>query len=90
LVEAVRVKEGYFSSFYHRLVGRRGTKRSIVAVAHSILVTIYSMLKNNTFYQDLGAEFHDFLNPQLVVRRAIDRIERLGYKVTVNAPALAT
>jgi len=48
------------------------------------------MLKNNTFYQDLGAEFHDFLNPQLVVRRAIDRIERLGYKVTVNAPALAT
>lgn len=86
---AVRVKGGYFSSFYHRLAGRRGNKRAIVAVAHSILVTIYSMLKNNTIYQDLGAEFHDFLNPQRVIRRAIDRIERLGYNVTVNAPALA-
>jgi transposase len=84
---AVRVKDGYFSGLYHRLAGRRGKKRAIVAVAHSILVTIYSMLKNNTVYQDLGARFHDLLNPQQVIRRAISRIEGLGYKVTIEAAA---
>jgi len=84
---AVRVKDGYFAGFYHRLAGRRGKKRAIVAVAHCILVTIYSMLKHNTCYQDLGVCFHDLINPQRVIRRAIDRIERLGYKVTVDALA---
>jgi len=87
---AIRVKGGYHSSLYHRLAGRRGKKRAIVAVAHSILVTIYSMLKNNTVYQDLGESFHDLLNPEQVVRRAIKRIERLGYKVSVETPALVT
>lgn len=87
---AVRVKGGYYSSFYHRLAGRRGKKRAIVAVAHSILVTIYSMLKNNTVYQDLGEGFHDLLNPEQILRRAIRRIERLGYKVSVDTPALAS
>jgi len=87
---ATRVKRGYYSSLYHRLAGRRGKKRAIVAVAHSILVTIYSMLKNNTVYHDLGECFHDLLNPEQVVRRAIKRIERLGYKVSVQTPALVT
>ena len=87
---AIRVKGGYYSSFYHRLAGRRGKKRAIVAVAHSILVTIYSMLKNNTIYQDLGESFHDLLNPEQVLRRAIKRIERLGYKVSVETPAFVT
>ncbi|MFO7677570.1 MAG: IS110 family transposase, partial [Thermoplasmatota archaeon] len=87
---AIRVKQGYFSSLYHRLAGRRGKKRAIVAVAHSILVTIYSMLKNNTVYQDLGDHFHDLLNPEQVLRRAIKRIEHLGYKVSVETPVLVT
>lgn len=84
---AIRVRDSYFSGLYHRLASRRGKKRAIVAVAHSILVTIYSMLKNNTVYQDLGARFHDLLNPQRVIRRAVTRIELLGYKVTLEAPA---
>lgn len=84
---AIRVRDSYFSGFYHRLASRRGKKRAIVAVAHSILVTIYSMLKNNTVYQDLGARFHDLLNPQRVIRRAVTRIECLGYKVTLKALA---
>jgi transposase len=86
---AVRVKDGYFSAFYHRLAGRRGKKRAIVAVAHSILITIYSMLKHNTIYQDLGACFHDLLNPQRVVHRAVERIERLGYKVILETSVCA-
>jgi len=87
---AVRVKDGYFSGLYHRLAPRRGKKRAIVAVAHSILVTIYCMLKNGTVYQDLGAHSHDLLNPQRVIHRAINRIEGLGYKVTLQAAGSAS
>jgi len=87
---AIRVKGSYFSGLYHRLAGRRGKKRAIVAVAHSILVTIYAMLKNNTFYQDLGERFIYSINRHQVIRRAISRIELLGYRVTLEeVPALA-
>lgn len=81
---AIRVKDSYFSSLYHRLAGRRGNKRAIVAVAHAILTTIYSMLKNNTVFHDLGECFHDLLNPDRIIHRAISRIERLGYKVVLE------
>lgn len=81
---AIKVKNGYFSALYHRLAGRRGNKRAIVAVAHAILTTIYSMLKNNTVFHDLGECFHDLLNPSRVIDRAIRRIERLGYKVMLE------
>ena len=45
---AARSKGNYLSAQYHRLVGRRGDKRAIVAVAHSILVIIYNMLRKDT------------------------------------------
>ncbi len=84
---AIRVRGSYFSALYHRLAGRRGSKRAIVAVAHAILVTIYSMLKNGTVFQDLGEHFHDLLNPAQVIRRAVSRIEGLGYKVIIQKVA---
>ncbi len=84
---AIRVRSSYFSALYHRLAGRRGSKRAIVAVAHAILVTIYSMLKNGTVFQDLGEHFHDLLNPAQVIGRAVSRIEGLGYKVIIQKAA---
>lgn len=41
---AIKVKQSYLSSFYHRLAGRRGDKWAIFAVAHRILTAIYHML----------------------------------------------
>ncbi len=84
---ATRVRGSYFSGLYHRLAGRRGSKRAIVAVAHAILVTIYAMLKNGTVFQDLGEHFHDLLNPAKVLNRAITRIEQLGYTVVLHKRA---
>ena len=82
---AARTKRTYLSSLYHRLAGRRGSKRAIIAVAHAILVIIYSMLHNRTTYRDLGEDHFDHLNHQSVLNRAIRRIERLGYKITLEA-----
>jgi transposase len=82
---AARTKRTYLSALYHRLAGRRGAKRAIIAVAHAMLVIIYSMLRNRTTYRDLGEEHFDQINHQFVLNRAIRRIERLGYKITVEA-----
>ena len=84
---AVKVKASYFSAQYHRLAARRGSKRAIVAVAHSLLVTIYYMLTRGTRFQDLGSNFFDDRNRDKVVARILRRIERLGYKVTIQDAA---
>ena len=82
---AARTKGSYLSAQYHRLAARRGAKRAILAVAHSILVIIYHLLRDGTTYHDLGANFLDQRNPQRVLHRSVQRIEALGYKVTLEA-----
>ena len=84
---AARTKDTYLSSQYHRIAARRGSKRAAVAVAHTILVIIYHMLKKGTLYQDMGSKYFDQLNRDAVARRAIKRLEALGYIVTVEAVA---
>ena len=88
LVEAAwaasRTRDTYLSAQYHRLASRRGKKRAAVAVAHTILVTIYHMLRHNTAYNDLGANYFDQLNRNETIRRAVKRIERLGYNVKLD------
>jgi transposase len=83
---AQRCKETYLKAQYHRIAPRRGRKRAVLAVAHSILVTIYHMLKKNVSYKDLGMDYFDKRDQQTTIRRAVQRIERHGYKVTVQTP----
>ncbi|MEW6229959.1 MAG: hypothetical protein AB1700_18030 [Bacillota bacterium] len=45
------------------------------------------MHKEGTAYQDLGADYFDKLNHDAVARRAIKRLETLGYKVTLEKVA---
>jgi transposase len=82
---AVNKKGSYLGAQYRRLAARRGDKRAILAVAHTILVTLYHMLKRGTSYQDLGANYFDQRDAQAVLRRSVRRIEALGYKVTLEA-----
>ncbi len=42
---AARTKHTYLSAQYHRLVGRRGQKKANLAVAHSILVIAYHLIR---------------------------------------------
>jgi transposase len=81
---ASRTKKTYLSALYRRMAGRKGAKRAIIAVAHAILVTIYTMLTYNTSYRDLGANHFDQLNLQYVLKNAINRIERLGFKTIIE------
>jgi len=78
---AVRKKTSYFKAQYHRLAGRRGKKRAIGAVKHSLLVTVYFMLRDNKPYKDLGADYFDKLNPQQRIRYHVRRLQELGQVV---------
>ncbi len=60
----------------------------MVAVAHSILVIAYHMLKREQPYQDLGASYFDELKPETTAKRLAKRIEKLGYQVVLQAPSL--
>ena len=81
---AAKTKDKYFAAQYRRLAPRRGRKRAIAAVAHSILVTIYYMLRDNVTYQELGGDYFDARDRLAIVRRAARRIEGLGYKVALE------
>jgi transposase len=78
---AVRTKGSYFGAQYHRLRGRRGSKRAMVAVAHSILVVVYYLLSRHVPYQELGGNYFDERERQMVEKRAVHRLEKLGYQV---------
>jgi transposase len=64
-----------------RLAARRGKKRAIMAVAHSIVVSAFHMLSRNEPYQELGANYFDEHRREHLVDRLTRRIERLGYRV---------
>ena len=82
---AGRTKNTYLSAQYRRLAVRRGKKRAAVAVAHSVLVIIYQLLRTGESYRDLGGNYFDERDQQATIRRAVRRIEHLGYRVTLEA-----
>lgn len=87
---AARKKGSYFQAQYRRLAGRRGKKRAAVAVGHSLLEVIYTLLKNpHLEYKDLGANHFDTLDPKRLCRHLVKRIESLGYTVTLQPREVA-
>jgi transposase len=86
---AVKVKGSYLQAQYRRLYARRGDGRAIVAVAHSMLQSIYYLLLRNEPYKELGADFFDKQRPSDTTKRLVARLENLGYKVTLETPAPA-
>jgi transposase len=81
---ASRVKDSYLRAQYRRLVGRRGKKRALLAVAHSLLVIIYHVLKHQVEYRDLGADYFDRLEPERLRRYLVKRLQGLGYEVSLT------
>jgi transposase len=78
---AARSKGTYLAALYARLLPRKGEKRALVAVAHSILVAAYQMLTTNQPYCDPGPDYFDRLRPKRSLRRLVERLSQLGYKV---------
>ncbi len=78
-----RTKDTYLAARYRRLAARRGKKRAIMAVGHSILVIAYHILKEKHPYRELGADFLDQQHAERVKSRLVKRLQGLGYDVAV-------
>jgi transposase len=81
---AMRTKDTYLSAQGRRLTHRRGKKRAVVAVGHTILIIAYHVLQRQQPYQDLGSNYFDERERSAVERQSVRRLEQLGFKVTLE------
>lgn len=86
---AVKVKDSSLAAFYRKLVTKRGPKKAIVAVAHKLLVIVYTLLKTGEPYQERGAAAVDERQKDRLLTRMRRQIEQLGYNVTLEPMAVA-
>ena len=74
------VKGSYFSAQYQRIAARRGKNRATLAVAHSMLIAIYHMLKNSVPFRDLGSDYYDSFNRDRKIHSYLKRLKALGWE----------
>ena len=88
---AARNTKSYFHAQYQRIVVRRGKNRATVAVAHSMLIAIYHILKDHVPFRDFGAEYYNQFNREQKIRNCFKKLEKLGVDVGQAAwPIAAT
>lgn len=91
LVEAAQAashtKDTYLASQYQHLAARRGKKKAIVAVAHSILRIVWHLLDHDCDYVDLGSRYLEERDRQQIQRRLVRRLEDFGYTVKLEPAA---
>jgi hypothetical protein len=75
---APRTKSTYLAAQYHRLIVRKGKKRTIVAVARSMLIIAYYLRKRQCTYQDLGADYFNLRNEDAITHRLVKKPNGLG------------
>ena len=87
---AAHTKQTYLSTLYKRFAARRGAKRAMIAVGHTILTIVYHVLSRHTSYQELGANYLDERDRQAAQNRYLKGLQRLGFEVTLQpAPQVA-
>jgi transposase len=84
---AVKVKNSSLRARYFSLKPRLGHKKAIIAVAAAMLRIVYHMLKDGTFYQDLGPDYRRPKNPERVAQRLARQLRSLGFDVEIKKAA---
>jgi transposase len=82
---ASHTKTTSLAARFRRLAARQGKKRAIVAIAHSLSVIVYHVLKTKQPYHDLGADYFDRTRAAQLKRYFFKRLENLGLQVTVQS-----
>ncbi len=85
---AAKAKKSYLAAQFRRFAATRGSKRAILAVAHTILTIGYHMLQRGTAYQDLGSNYCDQPHILRTTKRLVKRLEALGHRVILQSPIL--
>lgn len=82
---AARTKGTYLGAKYRRMAARISKKKALIALAHTMLVSIYHMIKKKKPYKELGPDYLDNLHKDRTIRSLKKRIESFGYEVILSA-----
>jgi transposase len=77
----------YLAAKYRRIAARRGPKKALVAIEHTILIAIWNMAHTGALYDDPGADYYTHRDPERPRRNAVTQLQRLGYQVTLTPTA---
>ena len=83
-MSAIRNKKSFWYARFSKISPRRGGKKAVVAVARSMLVAIYHMLKNNQPFHDLSADYYHVIDADRIMRRNIKSLASLGFDVILT------
>jgi transposase len=86
---ATRTNDVYLQAQYQRLRPRRGHKKALGAVKHSIIIACWHMLSTGELYNDLGGDYYRKRDPQRTTKRLITQLEALGHTVTLQEAVAA-
>jgi transposase len=86
---ATRTNDVYLQAQYQRLRPRRGHKKALGAVKHSIICAVWHMLSTGELYNDLGGDYFRKRDPQRTTKRLITQLEALGHTVTLQQAVAA-
>ncbi len=81
---SVRGSKNYLGALYRRTAARKGKKRAAISVAHAMLRISYYLLTRKEMYVDLGEDYFEKQKQQFIVRHSVQRLEKLGYTVTIT------
>lgn len=84
---AARTKDTYLGAKYRRMAFRISKKKALIALAHSMLVSIYHMIKKKEPYKELGADYLENLHRARTIKNLKNRLESFGYEVNLNVNA---
>ena len=77
---AVKNKQSYFHAQFMRISPHRGKKRAYLAVAHSMLIAIYHILKDGVVFKDLGADYYNQFNKERKIAAYLKKLKALGWE----------
>lgn len=82
---AKKTKSSFFSAQYQRISMRRGKNKATLAVAHSMLIAIYHILKTGLPFKDLGAEYYSQFNKEKKINAYLRKLKSLGWELPATA-----
>jgi len=87
---ASHTKDTYLAATYRRIRAARGHNKAIIALAHQMVIIAYHILRTGEPYQELGGDYYDQRNKPRITRRLVQRLTRMGFKVTLELDPAST
>src|SRR5258707_2579613 len=84
---AAHMKHTALAARYRRIAARRGAKKAVIALAHSLLVIAYHVILRREAYHELGGDYLQRIEPEVRAQRLVREVSQLGFDVELRSPA---